>query len=240
MFVFPAASTAVMVMMVSPRPASVPAAGVCQTVTLVEQLSLATTSPSKSGINAAQLVSAAMVTGAGQVSVGGVLSATVILTVALTVLLAVSVALMVTVVTPRPMTVPAGGFWARVTAEQLSVATVAELVRRLGTVAEQVASAVRVSAAGTFNVGGPSKTTTVKLHDSERLPAASFATTVTVTGVSSVTAEPAAGVCVMVTGAALLSVAVASAVTFGSAQVAAAGTRTVADGQVMVGLMVRR
>src|SRR5215475_6052745 len=90
--VLPAVSAALNVTTVSPNPTLVPAAGLCVTVTAL-QLSVAATSPVKSGISALQVPSAATVRLVAQVSmVGGVASTTCIVAVQVLVLPAMSCA----------------------------------------------------------------------------------------------------------------------------------------------------
>jgi hypothetical protein len=75
--VLPAASVAVIVTVCGPVPTSVPAAGLCVSVTLPEQLSLAVAVAVTFGIAAWQFASAEIVIGDGAVTEGGVLSLTV-------------------------------------------------------------------------------------------------------------------------------------------------------------------
>jgi hypothetical protein len=80
-FVFPAASVAVIVIVCVPVPTTVPASGLCVTVT-GPQLSLAVVPATTLGIVARPLLSAFTLVGAGADSVGAVLSMTVTVCVA--------------------------------------------------------------------------------------------------------------------------------------------------------------
>src|SRR2546425_862173 len=111
-----AASVAVTVMMCTPNPTSVPAAGDwLKVIPLVPlQLSLALTPPNTSGTAARQFVPALPLVGAGQITVGAVSSVTVKVVVQVALLLAASVAVTVITCTPNPTSVPAAGDWLKV------------------------------------------------------------------------------------------------------------------------------
>ena len=93
------------------------------------------------------------------------------------------------------------------------------------TVAEQVpASVLTTGLVDTLMVGGVwSVTVTMMVHGVALLPAASVAPTTTASGWPSVTGLPAGGLCVMVMGAALLSVAVTFEAMLGKEQLALSG-----------------
>src|ERR671925_344026 len=107
----PASSVAVTVIVCTPRPTSVPAAGSCVSVIALValQLSLAVTPPSTFGMAAWQLPSALALEGAGQLTVGAVVSVTVKLVLQVELLPASSVAVTVIVCVPTPTSVPAAG-----------------------------------------------------------------------------------------------------------------------------------
>jgi hypothetical protein len=120
----PAASVTVIVTVVTPRLAALPASGDCVTVKDGLQLSLASTPPVKSGSGAAQPAPASTVCAAAQaVIAGAVVSLTVKVTVCVVELPLPSAAVMTTEVTPRPTAAPAKGDCVTVTGVQLSVAT---------------------------------------------------------------------------------------------------------------------
>src|SRR6266576_2619828 len=106
-----AASVAVTVMVCTPNPTSVPAAGDwLKVIPLVPlQLSLALTPPNTSGTAARQFVPALTLVGAGQVTVGAVSSVTVKVVVQVALLVAACVAVSVITCVPRPTSVPAAG-----------------------------------------------------------------------------------------------------------------------------------
>src|SRR5215813_3910148 len=105
--VFPAASVAVSVIVCVPTPTTVPAAGLCMTLT-GPQLSLAMAADATLGISACPLLSACTVVGAGAVNIGAVLSITVTVCVADALFPDASVAVYVIVVTPTGKMFPAG------------------------------------------------------------------------------------------------------------------------------------
>jgi hypothetical protein len=120
----PAASVTVIVTVVTPRLATLPASGDCVIVKDGLQLSLASTPPVKSGSGAAQPAPASTVCAAAQaVIAGAVVSLTVKVTVCVVELPLPSAAVMTTEVTPRPTAAPAKGDCVTVTGVQLSVAT---------------------------------------------------------------------------------------------------------------------
>src|SRR5258705_9942558 len=106
-----AASVAVTVIVCTPNPTSVPAAGAwLKVIPLVPlQLPLALTPPNTSGTTARQLVPALTLAGAGQITVGTVSSVTVKVVVQVALLVAPSVAVTVITCTPNPTSVPAVG-----------------------------------------------------------------------------------------------------------------------------------
>src|SRR5213596_3131230 len=112
----PASSVAVTVIVCTPDPTSVPAAGDwLKLIPLVPlQLSLAVTPLNTFGTAAWQLPSALALVGAGQLTVGTVVSFTVKVVVQVALLPASSVAVTVMVCAPRPTNVPAAGDWTRV------------------------------------------------------------------------------------------------------------------------------
>jgi hypothetical protein len=105
---FPAASIAVTVMVVEPRPTNVPAAGLCVTVSAV-QLSAALARGIRFGTSAWQFASAGRMARGKQLSVGGVLSSTVKAIEQVLLFPAASVALTVMLVVPSPTSAPAAG-----------------------------------------------------------------------------------------------------------------------------------
>jgi hypothetical protein len=136
-----AASVAVIVTVVTPKPTETPASGDWVIVTVPLQLSVATVPEVKLGTRAEQVAPAeAVCAGAQVVITGGVLSETVNVVEQVLLLLAASVAVIVTVVIPKPTDTPANGDWVIITVPlQLSVATVCAV--KSGTRAEQVAPA---------------------------------------------------------------------------------------------------
>jgi len=121
----PAASVTVIVTVVTPRLAVLPASGTCVIVKDGLQLSEALTPPVKSGNGAAHPAPASTVcAGAQAVIAGAVVSLTVKVTVCVVELPLPSATVMTTEVTPRPDGVPASGNCDTVTAVQLSVATI--------------------------------------------------------------------------------------------------------------------
>src|SRR5205823_14849393 len=112
----PDSSVAVTVIVCTPRPTSVPAAGDwLKGIPLVPlQLSLAVTPPNTFGTAAWQLPSALTLVGAGQLTLGTVVSVTVKVVVQVAMLPASSVAVTVIVFVPNPTRVPAAGDWTRV------------------------------------------------------------------------------------------------------------------------------
>src|SRR2546429_9769143 len=107
----PASSVAVTVIVCTPRPTSVPAAGDwLKVIPLVPlQLSLAATPPNTFGTAAWQPASALALVGAGQLTIGTVASVTVNVVVQVALLPPASVAVTMIVCAPSPTTVPAAG-----------------------------------------------------------------------------------------------------------------------------------
>src|SRR5206468_2196599 len=135
----PAASVAVIVTVLVPRPTRVPMAGLCVTVAGL-QLSAATTAFVKLGTAAWQLALAEPVRLVAQVvMVGAVVSRTMNEAAQVLKLPAASVAVIVTVLVPRPTRVPMAGLCVTVAGLQLSDATTALV--KLGTAAWQPALA---------------------------------------------------------------------------------------------------
>src|ERR1700733_13208036 len=115
-------SAAQMVTKCAPRPTDVPAAGIWLMVG-VSQLSLASTSPVKFGINACAVTSALIVSLVAQVAMtGACVSMTVTVKVFVAVLPLVSVAMVVTVVVPLLKVEPLGGVETTLNTPQLSMA----------------------------------------------------------------------------------------------------------------------
>src|SRR5712675_1181587 len=111
-----AASVAVTVIVCTPNPTSVPAAGSwLKVIPLVPlQLSVALTPANTSGTAARQFVPALTLLGAGQLTVGAVASVTVKVVAQVALLVAASLAVTVIVCTPNPTSVPAAGSWLKV------------------------------------------------------------------------------------------------------------------------------
>src|SRR5438477_60524 len=107
----PAASVAVTVMVWTPRPTSVPAAGLWVSVMALAalQVSVTVTAPRTLGTAAWQVPSALAVGMTEQVTTGLVVSMTLKVVEQESLLPAASVAVTVTVWTPRPTSVPAAG-----------------------------------------------------------------------------------------------------------------------------------
>src|SRR5256884_3742105 len=112
----PASSVAVTVIVCTPRPTSVPAAGDwLKVIPLVPlQLSLAVTPPNTFGTAAWQPASALALVGAGQLTLGTVVSVTVKVVVQVALLPAASVAVTVIVCAPTPTSAPVPGDWLKV------------------------------------------------------------------------------------------------------------------------------
>src|SRR5213593_1885960 len=210
----PAASVAVIVTVVVPRPTSVPMAGLCVTVVAL-QLSDATTALVKLGTAAWQLALAEPVMFVAQVViVGAVVSRTINKAAQVLKLPATSVAVIVTVLVPRPTSVPMAGLCVTVVALQLSDATTALV--KLGTAAWQLALAEPVMfVAQVVMVGAVVSRTMNKAAQVLKLPAVSVAVMVTVL-VPRPTSVPMAGLCVTV-GALQLSAAATALVKLGTA-----------------------
>src|SRR5438094_8507220 len=148
-------------MVVTPRPTSVPATGLCVMVTGL-QLSLATVPVATSGTAAWQLPSAEALPPAGtEVIEGAVVSLTVKEVGRAPCREARSVAVTVIVVTPRPTSVPATGLCVMVTGLELSLATVPGATS--GTDALQLPSAEALPPAGTEVIEGAVVSLTVKV-----------------------------------------------------------------------------
>src|SRR5438552_9319351 len=132
-----AASMTCKVTVVTPKPTSVPAAGVWLICTGAEPLQSLATRPMvvKSGTGAWQTPSAKALWLEAQVlMVGGVLSVTVKLAMQVDSLFAASMTCKVTVVTPKPTRVPAAGVWLMCTgAEPLQSLATRPLVVKSGT-----------------------------------------------------------------------------------------------------------
>src|SRR5438552_446145 len=113
---FPTASVAVTLIVCTPNPTRVPAAGDwLKVIPLVPlQLSLALTPPNTSGTAARQFVPALALVGAGQLTVGAVSSVTVKVVLQVALLVAASVAVTVITCIPNPTSVPAAGDWLKV------------------------------------------------------------------------------------------------------------------------------
>ncbi len=122
---FPASSVTVSVTVCAPRPTVVPAAGLCVTVRLGSQLSVATTPPVKSGTSASQEASAAADWSPAQVTISGsVWSETVRVNPQVFELPESSVTENEMGVSPRERIVPGEGVWTMSRAEsQASKAT---------------------------------------------------------------------------------------------------------------------
>lgn len=159
------ASVTVIVTECVPRENSVPAAGDCVIVTLL-QLSLALVVAVKSGVAPMQLESAETIwVGAHALMTGGVVSLTVNDVRHVAVSSDGSVAVRVTFVVPRPTGVPAGGVCVMLVTEQLSLAVAS--ATKSGTGAVHVAPAEADCGSGQFvNTGGVvSVTVTWKVHE---------------------------------------------------------------------------
>src|SRR5438552_3804104 len=190
-----AASVAVTVMVCTPNPTSVPAAGDwLKVIPLVPlQLSLALTPPNTSGTAARQFVPALAVVGAGQITVGAVSSVTVKVVVQVALLVAASVAVTVITCMPNPTSVPAAGDWLKVIALvplQLSLALTPPSTS--GTAARQFVPALTLVGAGQLTVGAVSSVTVKVVLQVALLIAASVAVTVMVC-TPNPTSVPAAG-----------------------------------------------
>src|SRR6185503_8073660 len=186
-----ASSVAVTVMVWTPGPTSVPAAGLWLRVSVGSQLSVAVTPGRTFGTAAWQLPSPFALVPAGQVTLGGVESTTLKVVVQVLLLLASSVAVTVMVCAPSPTRVPAAGLWLRVSVgSQLSEAVTPG--RTFGTAAWQLASALALVPAGQVTLGGVASTTVNAVVQVLLLLASSVAVTVIV-WVPSPTRVPAAG-----------------------------------------------
>src|SRR5216683_3177963 len=190
-----AASVAVTVMVCTPNPTSVPAAGDwLKVIPLVPlQLSLALTPPNTSGTAARQFVPALTLVGAGQITVGAVSSVTVKVVVQVALLVAASVAVTVITCVPRPTSVPAAGDWLKViplVPLQLSLALTPP--NTSGTAARQFVPALALEVAEQITVGAVSSVTVKVVVQVALLVAASVAVTV-ITCVPNPTSVPAAG-----------------------------------------------
>src|ERR671923_259606 len=196
----PASSVAVTVMVLVPRPTSVPAAGLCASVIALValQLSLIVTPPKTSGTVAWQLASAKALGVAEQITVGAVLYVTTKSVEQVALLPASSVAVTVMVLVPRPTSVPAAGLCTRVIALlALQLSLTLTPPKTLGTVAWQLASAKALGVAEQITVGAVLSVTTKSVVQVALLPASSVAVTVMVL-VPRPTSVPAAGLCTRV------------------------------------------
>src|SRR6266853_2112989 len=178
-----AASVAVTVIVCTPNPTSVPAAGSwLKVIPLVPlQLSVALTPANTSGTAARQFVPALTLVGAGQLTVGAVASVTVKVVAQVALLVAASVAVTVIVCTPNPTSVPAAGSWLKViplVPLQLSVALTP--ANTSGTAARQLVPALTLLGAGQITVGGVASVTVKVVAQVALLVAASVAVTVIV------------------------------------------------------------
>ena len=118
----PAASVTVIVTVVTPRLATLPASGDCVIVKDGLQLSLASTPPVRSGITEAQLAAASSVWFAAHVAMAGaVVSFTVNTAVQVVVLPAASATVITTEVAPKPTLEPAAGTCVTDVTPQLSL-----------------------------------------------------------------------------------------------------------------------
>src|SRR5213082_1444784 len=192
---FPTASVAVTLIVCTPNPTSVPAAGDwLKIIPLVPlQLSLALTPPNTSGTAARQFVPALALGVAEQVTVGAVSSVTVKVVLQEALLVAASVAVTVITCTPNPSSVPAAGDWLKViplVALQLSLALTPP--NTSGTAARQLVPALMLVGAGQLTVGAVSSVTVKLVVQVALLVAASLAVTV-ITCTPNPTSVPAAG-----------------------------------------------
>src|SRR5882724_1722315 len=176
-----AASVAVTVIVCTPNPTSVPAAGDwLKVIPLVPlQLSLALTPPNTSGTAARQFAPALTLVGAGQITVGTVVLFTVNVVVQVALLVAASVAVTVITCTPNPTSVPAAGDWLKViplVPLQLSLALTPP--NTSGTAARQFVPALALGVAEQITVGTVSAVTVKVVAQVALLVAASVAVTV--------------------------------------------------------------
>jgi hypothetical protein len=197
--VFPAASVAVKVTLVVPKPIAPPAAGLWVTTTAPAQVSAAEAVEAKSGIKAPQEASPESVCGGAQaVKAGGVTSSTTKLAVQVDVLPAASATVSVMSCDPLARTAPAAGAWVTTrepVAVVLSAATTPDV--KSGTSAVQLpASALADWVGPQDEITGGVVSMPVKLVvQLAVLPAASATVTVTVVAPRP-TCVPAAGDCV--------------------------------------------
>jgi len=236
--VLPAASATVMVTVVAPKLAVVPANGDCVIVNDEVQLSVAITPAVKFGTGAPHEATASAVWFDAQVTiVGTVVSTTVIVALHVELLPEASVAVIVTTVAPVVRLAPAAGDWVTVTTHASLVNT---LVVRSGTRAEQFASATSVCDEAQVSIDGAVVSTTVIVAlQVELLPAASVTVIVTAFAPNEATA-PANGDCVIVSDELQLSVATTPPVRSGitEAQLAAASSVWFAAHVAMAGAVV--
>ena len=234
----PAASVTVIVTVLAPRGALVPATGDCVIVRLPEQLSTATTAAVKSGTLAAQPEPAsADWVGPHDVIDGAVVSFTVRVAVHVAVLPAASATVRVIVVLPRTAVAPTAGDCVTKVTAQLSADTT--LLVKSGTSAVQFAPAETVwSAAQVVTVGFVVSRTVKVVVQVVMLPAASVTVSVIVLAPRT-PAEPAAGDCVT-EAMPQLSLATTPAVKFGTAaeQLLSALALWAAGHEVMTGAVV--
>src|ERR671923_70110 len=141
----PAASVAVTVIVLVPRPTSVPATGLWVSVIafVALQLSLTVTPPNTLGTAAWQAPSALAAGVAEQITLGALVSLTTKSVVQVALLPAASVAVTVIVFVPRPTSVPATGLWVSVIAlVGLQLSLTVTPPNTLGTAAWQAPSAL--------------------------------------------------------------------------------------------------
>ena len=195
----PAASVTVTVMLVTPVPTSVPAAGLCVFTKepAAVQLSVAGVRPVTSGTCARQLLLAnADCAGAHDVITGAVWSVTVKVVVQFVLLPEASVTVIVIIVTPEPTKVPAAGLCVFVNALPQSVAVTRPVT--LGTAAWQLPLAFAVCAGAHAVITGAVISLFVTLNVQVCvLPAASVAVSVITVMPVALTVVPAAGDCVI-------------------------------------------
>src|SRR5258705_72769 len=190
-----AASVDFSVIVCTPNPTSVPAAGSwLKVIPLVPlQLSVALPPANASGTAARQFVPALALLGAGQLTAGAVSSLTVKVVVQVALLVAASVAVTVITCTPRPTRVPAAGDWLKLiplVPLQLSLALTPP--NTSGTAARQFVPALTLVGAVQLTVGAVSSVTVKVVVQVALLVAASVAVTV-ITCTPKPTSVPAAG-----------------------------------------------
>src|SRR5881296_2706149 len=200
-----AASLTCKVTVVTPRPTSVPAAGVWVICSGADPLQSLATRPLlvKSGTAAWQTPSAKALWLEAQVVItGGMLSVTVKVAVQVDSLVAASLTCKVTVVTPRPTSVPAAGVWVICSgADPLQSLATRPLLVKSGSGAWQTPSANALWLEAQVVITGGMLSVTVKVAvQVDSLFAASMTCKVTVV-TPNPTSVPAAGVWVICSGA---------------------------------------